>query len=422
MAWNKDIQTEAEQNVLGSMLIDESIVRYVLVEVDEMDFYLRQNRIIYRAIRRLFQDGRTVDPFVLADMLQEYKNEPWRNYLAQLIEITPTSANWHEYAKIMREQAVFCRLEYISTQLQDTLQNAVTLDDCRPVIASLAQTIDAKKEKNAWSMLDLYHEFLDRQDDETPPEYIRFGFASLDSVTYPKRGNVVIIGAEPDVGKTAFGLQTAYFMAQKFRVGYFTIDTEREEIGNRTIASSVGVSYTAINRRELKDADAERIAAIRGTYTSRNMMVLDAVGYTVPKIQAMSQIYGFDVIFIDYVQQVIPENTRANRTEQMASVSRALKNFARSTQTMVVELAQIQRPDKTAWKEPNMHSVKECGQFEQDADLMLMLFRPDPDKDKNQDEHRFLKIVKNKKGKWGKWPLFFDGDHQKFEFMTDRGG
>lgn len=145
---------------------------------------------------------------------------------------------------------------------------------------------------------------------------------------------------------------------------------------------------------------------------------------TATEIQAISQAYGFQAIFIDYVQLVVPEvDRRAPRSEQMADVSRALHTFAQTTGTLVVELAQLSRPEKDKWREPDMHDLKESGQFEQDADIIYLIFRPDPkDSDLDQDENRILKIAKNKESRRGAWPLAFDGGKQTFSILVDQAG
>ena len=147
-------------------------------------------------------------------------------------------------------------------------------------------------------------------------------------------------------------------------------------------------------------------------------------GMTATEIQAATLAYGFRVIFVDYVQLITPETDhRATRHEQMADVSRSLHTFAQKHGVLVVELAQLSRPDKSSgWREPDMHDLRETGQFEQDADIIYMLFRPNPkDTDLDQDRHRILKVAKNKEGRRGKWPLFFDGGKQTFCPMVEDG-
>lgn len=415
-----DKWTEAEQAVLGSILIDSDIVQAALAFVDEKDFQLPHDRAIFQTIRALFRENVTPDGITVHSRLLSVPGIDWgntdpRNYLAQLMEITPTSANWKEYARIMREQAALSRIRDAAAKMS----LSASVEDCRPVIASLVEIVGGGNCMEVKSMMDLFISFCDRQDPANAPKYVKFGFQELDMGIYPAKGDIVIIGAEPDVGKTAFSLQCAYNMARDWKVGYFTLETDWNDIADRTISCFMNVGYSDIKKQNISAREWDAITySGRQDYYNRNLSIVEAYGFTPSKIAAVSQAYGFDVIFIDYVQLVTAEaGAKLNRVEQMASVSRDLKQFARQTGTMVVETAQLTRP-AGEWREPNMHSIKESGQFEQDADLMIMLYKPNPENDANQQEHRVLKIAKNKKGRWGIWDLFFDGNHQRFEFMT----
>ena len=415
-------QLQAEQAVLGSMLIDSDIIRDALSALDDKDFQLPHDRAIFQTMRALFREGVTPDAIAVHGRLAsvpglDWANKDARNYLAQLIEITPTSANWKEYARIMREQAALARIR----ETAGKLGLSASVEECRPLVASLVELMGGGNRVEVRTALDMFNSFCDRQEPQNAPKYVKFGFSELDTGIYPKRGDIVMIGAEPDVGKTAFSLQCAFNMAREWNVGYFTLETDWEDIADRTISCFMNVGYSDIKKQHISEREWEVIAC-SGTqdYAKRKISVVEAYGFTPSKIAAVSQAYGFDAAFIDYVQLVTPESgMKANRVEQMASVSRDLKQFARSTNTLVVETAQLTRPEnERTWREPNMHSIKESGQFEQDADLMLMLYKPNPSIDPNQQEHRVLKIAKNKKGRWGAWDLFFDGNHQRFEFMT----
>jgi replicative DNA helicase len=156
----------------------------------------------------------------------------------------------------------------------------------------------------------------------------------------------------------------------------------------------------------------------------RDLTVFRASGMTVTEIQSVSMAYGFEVLFIDYVQLVTPEvDPRAPRSEKMADVSRTLHTFAQQSGTLVVELAQLTRQERGAWREPDMHDLKESGQFEQDADVILLIYRPNPkDEQSDQEHNRVLRIAKNKEGRQGRFPLFFDGDRQTFSMVTPDNG
>lgn len=419
---------EAEQAVLGSILIDclengtKGIIRDVLSFVQESDFLRRENRITFRAIRYLFSEGEAVDLFTVKDLLRSYKDIPYDNYLAQLCEITPTAANWKAYAERMRK---FARDRRIQKKCAE-LQNADTEEAQRSLIASLVEIIGTGHDVEAWTSKQLFADFCARQEKEV--EGFRFGFEILDRVVLPEKGDYVIIAAEPDGGKTAFSIQCMYQMSSRYKVGYFTLETVPQDIADRAISSAAGVSYTEVKRHKLESDSWTRIASLTSDYDKRHFTVIKADGYDVTKIRAVSQSYGFDVVFVDYAQLVEPSDVSSNdrRQLQVAKISRDLKSFGRNTGILVIATAQLTRP-KNEWREPNMHDIADSSQFEKDADLMMFLYKPNPDEESaNSDDdtvtssgnRRILKIAKNKKGNYGKYELFFDGDHQKFSFIA----
>lgn len=413
-----DRQLDAERAVLGSMLIDERIVRDVLACVDAKDFLTSTNRLIYQAARALFREGTPVDPFTLRDRI----GEQYSDYLVQLMEITPTSANWKAYADAMRQQAALRRIR----ELADQLAMAVHLDDCREAVAELGQLMGPGRKVDTWTAKEMLEDFYASQDPDAPaPEYITTGIEVIDQGTYTELGDVIMIGGEPSSGKTAFALMMAYHMADQYKVGFFSLETSKEKVRDRMMAHMAQVDFNSIKRHELGERDWTSVAAKGADFARRDLTVLRASGMTATEIQAVSQAYGFQIIFIDYVQLVVPETAKnAIRSEQMASVSRALHSFAQSSRTLVVELAQIARMDRSSgWREADMHDLKESGQFEQDADIIYMLFRPNPRNEDGLDEekHRILKIAKNKEYRRGKWPLYFDGAKQTFSTMVEDG-
>lgn len=413
-----DRQLDAENGVLGSLLIDERILQEAFSVVDAGDFLNPTNRLIFQTARKLFQAGEPVDAMTIRDQI----GGQYSNYLVQLMEITPTSANWREYAEAMHRQASLYRIK----ELAFKLEQAVTLEDCRPLCADLGQLLAGGQRVDAWTMREMLDDFFTAQDPDSPaPQYITSGIRELDEGSFTELGDVVMIGGYPSDGKTALALSMAYHMAKTHKVGFFSLETSKQKVRDRMVSHVAQISAQAIKRRALTEADWKLLAEKSADMVKRDLTVLRGAGTTVSEIQAISQAYGFQIIFIDYVQLVVPElDRRANRQEQMASVSIALHTFAQATGTLVVELAQLTRPERAgSWREPDMHDLKETGQFEQDADMIYLLFRPDPkDKTLSQDDHRMLKIAKNKEFRRGTWPLYFDGDKQTFSIMTDDKG
>lgn len=413
-----DHQLDAERGVIGSLLIDESLVREMVSVVDAQDFLNPANRLIFQAARQLFRDGKPVDALTIRDRV----GSQYSDYMTQLMEITPTSANWREYAALMHSQATTQRIKNLA---QYILENAVTLDDCRQPCADMAQLLADGRRIDAWTMREMMEDFFRAQDPDAPaPEYVTYGLDVLDQRNYTELGDVVMIGGYPSDGKTALALMMAYHMAARYKVGFFSLETDKRKVRDRMVASVAQIDFDAIKRRTLTESDWAGLAAKSTDMSKRDLTVLRAAGMTVADIQSASQAYGFQVVVIDYVQLITPEvSRRAPRSEQMADVSRALHTFAQSSGTLVIELAQLTRQERGSWREPDMHDLKESGQFEQDADIIFLLYRPSPSDDTlGQEKNRILKIAKYKEGPRGRWPLYFDGPKQTFSVMTDADG
>lgn len=407
-------QLDAEQAVIGSILLDPEIVRDVMSFVSAEDFLSQTNRLIFQAVRALFRAGEPVDPITVRGRI----GADYTDYLVQLMEITPTAANWRVYADLMREQAALQRIRDFAR----TLGEASTLDDCRETVAALGQLMSDGRRVDTWTMRDMLDDFWESQNpDADAPKYFSYGISVLDEGTFTEGGDVVMIGGEPSSGKTALSLMLAYHMAITHKVGYFSLETGKKKVRDRMISTAMQIDFNAIKTRKLGDGDWAALAAKQADFAARDLTVLPASGMTATEITAISQAYGFDVIFVDYVQLIAPEiDRKAPRSEQMADVSRALHTFAQKSGTLVVELAQLSRRERAGgWREPEMQDLKESGQFEQDADLILMLYRPNPnDEVLDEERHRILKIAKNKEYRRGKWPLYFDGAHQTFAVLA----
>lgn len=401
----------AEQAVLGALLIDPEIVPGLLAAVAAEDFQLPSDRQIFDTVRELYRTGAPVDPVSIRDRIGPSVSE----YMAQLMEITPTATNWREYAQMAHGQAQMARAKALSEQITA----AGTLEECRPLCAALGQLLSDGRRLSAWTVPEMLQSFCESQDPERPAaEYISSGLSTLDEGIFVERGDVVILGGYPSDGKTALALQMAWHMAGRYRVGFFSLETARRKLRDRLISHAMGFPFSDIKRRSLSEEAWNRLAREGDELGRRDLTVVEATGMTAADIEAASRAYGFEIIFVDYVQLIIPESGgKFPRSEQMAGVSRTLHTFAQRTGTLVVELGQLARQERGKWAEPTMHDLKESGQFEQDADVVLLLFRPGPQDGLDQESYRILKVGKNKEGRWGSWPLRFDGERQIFSVM-----
>lgn len=403
----------AEQAVIGSMLIDEDCVADLLATVSVKDFQTDICREAYQAVRDLYRQGRPVDLITVRSVLGDSCTQTLR----ELCELTPTSANAMEYARLMHEQATLARIRETCT----ALTTAATLEDARPLIADLTSSVEDGQHLDIWDMRRVLDYF---QQSQTVPErkkdYISLGIRELDEGTFLELGDVLVIAGEPSAGKTAFGLLTAMEMAKKHKVGFFSLETKNEKLADRLIAGNFGIDFSRIKRAALTEADWTSFASGSGDFINRNLKLIQAGGMNATQIASVTKACGYDVIFIDYAQLLAPEvSDRLGSAAQMSAISRSLHTFAQRNNVLLVELLQLSRSEnKSRWREPNMHDLKETGQWEQDADIILMLYLPHPDGDYDPNTTRFLKIAKNKEGRRGNFPLRFDGNLQKFSIMT----
>lgn len=412
---------EAENAVVGALLLDERLASPILATVDAADICDATNRRIYQAARALLLEDKPVDPVTIRNKL----GPECEQRILQLMEVTPTTANWREYAAIMHEQAVMARVRDMAHELMAE----PTLEGCRGKIAALGEMLSAGRGIEAWTMADAYRYFMSTQGAEEKVEYVSYGIREIDESTYTERGDVVVMGGEPSSGKTLCALQMAYHMAKRYKVGFFSLETNPKKLTVRMVSSAIDLDFTAIKRHQLKESDWQRVAEGGQDFTSRNLVLLRGGGMTASQIQAISRSYGFDVIFVDYIQLVTPEtDPRLGQTQAMAAVSRSMHMFAQSSGTLVVELAQLARPDKQSkWREPTMHDLKETGQLEQDADIILMLYKPKPGTEIDGveidvEEARILKMAKQKEGPLKSWLMHFDGAKQRMSIMAGPDG
>ena len=331
---------DAEQAVVGSLLLDESLAPAILATVDLADISGPTNRRILQAARALLREAAPVDPITLRDKLGPESAE----YMVQLMEITPTVANWRVYADLLHEQATLARVQDLARDLAD----ASTLEECRGQISKLGDLMATGKGVDAWSMADAYRWFMESQASDKKPEYISYGIREIDEGTYTEPGDVVVIGGEPSAGKTALGLMLAYHMAKKYRVGFFSLETGTRKLTARLVSAAIGIDFDAIKKGTMDEAAWFQVAQGGEDFTGRGLTLIPAAGMTPTQIQAESRARGFQIIFVDYIQLVEPEgDPRANTAQAIAGVSRSMHTFAQSTGTLVVELAQLSRPEKS---------------------------------------------------------------------------
>ena len=427
-----DSQFSAEEAVLGSILIDSSITAEALSVVRGEDFQEPKNRRLFEAARALFREGAPVDALTVIGKVGLDRDQKERERLAAILENVITSANWREYAEIMRDEATLTRIQSSALRIME----AHTLKDCREHVAMISSEFNSGHGVKGKSLNDLLIEFSERQSpDHQQKQRHSTGLSRIDHLTKLTGGKLCLIGGLPSDGKTALALQWALNFAKSAPVGVFSLETDDETLTDRFVTHGFGIDYDHIVDQRLTDADWVTFAVKEPEIAKRNLKVFDESRLTADEIAAISTAYGFKAIFIDYGQLIETEHEKnATRAELLSCVSLTLKSFALSTDTLVFLLLQIKEPKTytiktdmgtiTKRKAPTMEDIAETRQFEKDADVIFLLYRPErngADDDGNPyieplsyDKNRILKVAKNKEGRRGSLTLYFDGLHQTF--------
>lgn len=390
---------QAQYSVLGSVLISQEVAPAVIHRTSERD-YTGTCLTVYKAIRRLFQAGHPIDPVsIIGDLGPEYSK-----FLLDLMEITPTAANVEHYIRICREQSRVSAVQDLARQMAEETNS----EKQRQLLEEASGLMVDKSSLRITTMEDALRSFMERHTKTT--NYLTWPVRELDDRIYAELGDLIIIGGYPSSGKSAWALQCAWHWASRYKVGFFSLETSSEKLFDRQMAHAIGLSMDEIKRNTITDDGWDKVCSMTTEITARNLELIPAAGMTPADVRAVTMMRGYQIVFVDYLQLL--QGSGENRTNQVTSISIALHTLAQSMGVTVVALSQLARQgqqNKNA--PPDMSSLRESGQIEQDADLIMMLSLQDKD---NPAGCRELRIRKNKEGTCPNILLDFDGKHQTF--------
>lgn len=409
---------EAEQSVLGSVLIDSRCVADVIGILKPEDFYLQQNREIYEAIYTMFNFSQTIDPVTVLDKLRElgFYHDNSRDYILQLMEITPTAANAVRYANIVKDKAMLRGLAQAATDISETVQSGVGTP--AEMLESAEKKIYALRKGERGDSLEhigtVLHKVFDRleelsQSDSAIPG-LSTGLRDVDSkINGLNKGNLLLIAARPAMGKTSFALNIGLNVAKKYKktVAFFSLEMSREELAMRLLASESFVDSQKLATGKLSNEEWNKVCMASAALSQTDIRVDDNGGITVAEMNAKCRrLENLGLVIIDYLQLMQGAgNGRAsdNRVTVVSDISRALKVMAKELNVPVICLSQLNRAAETrSDKRPLLSDMRESGSIEQDADSVLMLYRDDyynPDsEEKNIAE---CIVAKNRHGEIG---------------------
>ncbi|MBO5230939.1 MAG: replicative DNA helicase [Clostridia bacterium] len=432
---------EAEQAVLGSILVDPSCLSQAAVYITPESFFLPQHSAIFEAMITIDSTGKVIDPLVILDLLVQqnvYDNAAGRNYLFQLAESVPSTANVEMYAKIVREKFYMRTLINISSE---TIENAVAQQETADALLDNAEqkiyNIRQGKTSNAPSKLkdiivnNVYDTLkkITGEDKELYKGYTT-GYSDLDKVlTGLNRSDLILIGARPAMGKTSFALNLARNVAAlgKRKVLFFSLEMTKEQLAMRVLGTEARVSSMKMRNGNISQDEWIRLGMATSALNDCELYFDDTSSITVPEMKAKTRrLGGVECVIIDYLGLIKGSTRTENRVQEVSEITRNLKMMAKDLNIPVICCAQLSRGTEGRGKShrPQLSDLRESGSIEQDADIVMMLYRPDyykgereddePEEQKQDANIAEVIVVKNRHGETGTVEFVFDGEHTLF--------
>ena len=432
---------EGEQAVLGSMLIDEGCVKDVMDKLVPSDFYLRQNREIFETIYTMFTYARPIDGITVCEEMRKagtYDENTTRSYLAQLMEITPTSANVMEYVAIVRDKALLRGVAQAAGEITALVQEGI--GEAGDILEAAEQKIYAvRRGQSAQDMVPLrmvLPDVLDRLSEMSESESrlpgLSTGLSAVDrKITGLNKSDLILLAARPGMGKTSFALNVALNVAKTAQktVAVFSLEMSREQLATRLLSSEACVESGRLRTGSLRETDWDKIAAAAGVLNKLDIRIDDNPMLSVADMNAKCRrIDGLSLVVIDYLQLMTSAsgNNRGgeNRQQVVSDMSRMLKIMAKELNVPVICLSQLSRAnEKRDDKRPMLSDLRESGAIEQDADIVLFLYRDDYyNEDSEKRNIAECIVAKNRHGETGKVELRWMPEYTTFATLENRYG
>ena len=422
---------EAEQSVIGSMLIDKTAILRVVEVLKGDDFYRDSHKVIFNAIFELYQKDTPIDMITLLEHLRSAEKldaSGGVTYISEISNSVPSTANLSSYIKIVDDKSILRKLIRASTEIMENCYNKQ--DDVEAVMDIAEQkvfNISEKKNSGDFEPMNTVLErgFLEIErifNNKGETTGISSGFPELDEKTAGfQKGDMILIAARPSMGKTTFALNLAEYAALRGgkSVAVFSLEMSKEQLAYKLLCSEANVDMTKLRNGNLEDKDWENIAKASGPLAAAKIYIDDTAGTSVmdmrSKCRKLKMEHGIDMIVIDYLQLMSGSNSES-RQQEVSEISRSIKALAKEMQCPVIALSQLSRaPEQRTDHRPMLSDLRESGSIEQDADLVMFLYRDEYYNNETEDKNvAELIIAKQRNGPVGTVKLAWIGQFSKF--------
>jgi len=424
---------EAEQSVIGAMLIDPGCISRVVEILRPEDFFMTQNRHIFETIYSMFTLNETIDPVTVLNQL-EIKGHTdaagGKRYLLELMDITPTAANVELYIKIVKDKALLRALGEASGEISDlVIRGEGEAEELVEVAEQKIYSVrNAKEHKGLASissvLMDVYDHLGELAKNQGKVPGVPSGFRSIDNFLHGfNDSDLVLLAARPGMGKTSAALNFATNAAKlsKKAVVIFSLEMSNEQLAMRLISAESLVDSKKLRTGMLSEDEWMAIAHASSELSTLKLYLDDTSGITVPEMKAKCRRLGEELgmVVIDYLQLMSTGKRSDNRVQEVSEISRSLKIMAKELGVPVLCLSQLSRgPEqrKDNERRPRLADLRESGAIEQDADVVLFIYRDDYYTKEESDKPGIAEILveKNRHGEVGSIELHWDGAHTRF--------
>lgn len=427
---------EAEQSVLGAILLDSSCLDRVAEILPRSEyFHLNNHKIIYETMLEMFSQGKNIDFVTLLEELKKdsvFNSSNGKTYLMELAQVVPSISNVHTYAQIVRDNydirtLITTSREIIEDATQGVYDASVLLDSAEQKI------FDIRRGKNMQGLQRINESIIEtfdrldilNSDDSSLYQGISTGIGDLDAtITGLNKSDLILLAARPGMGKTSFALNIARHVAvkEKKRVAFFSLEMTREQLTSRLLSTEAMVHGVKLRTGKLEEDEWVRLIEAGDILSKTELYFDDTPGITVPEMKAkLRRLKDVDLVIIDYLQLMSSAKRIENRVQEISEITRNLKIMAKEINVPVLTLSQLSRAsEQRSEHRPMLSDLRDSGSIEQDADIVLFLYRNDYYKNGEAVEEDYDKssgeciVAKNRHGETRTIPLHWQGEYMRF--------
>ena len=421
---------EAEQSVLGAILIDPTCMDHLAGILSAEDFLLEEHKDVFTAMQKMYLRSKTIDVVTLLDELVRdgvYDEAGGKDYIRLISEIVPSAANVKDYAEIVRDKSMLRALigacdDITAMAYSEQEDTAHLVEMAEQKIFSVAE---GRENKGFTHIRDALVQVYDRlhllAENKAEALGMPTGFSGLDRVLVGLgKSDLVLVGARPGMGKTSFAVNLATYAAAntKKSVCIFSLEMSAEQLITRVMSSEALIDSYRLRSGELTDEDWDKLAHAASRLSECDILIDDTTGITVTGMKAkLRRVKNLGMVVIDYLQLMQSDRRIDNRVQEVAEISRGLKLLAKELQVPVICCAQLSRgPESRTDKRPMLSDLRDSGAIEQDADIVLFLYRDEYYKSEKDEPQNIAEVIvaKNRHGSTGNVKMGWFGQYTKF--------